>query len=311
MTPEHFLRFRPACTALLALALAACASAGWQARQHFMEVRAAEAGWQRLALPADRFVLTAFVPADTTPARTLTVYIEGDGLAWLTPRQPSDNPTPREPVALDLALRHAGSAVAYLSRPCQGVNPEDWGPCGTAYWTSRRYASEVIDASASAIDALMRRRQAERLVLVGFSGGASVAALVASRRKDVAALITVAGNLDTAAWTTHHQVSPLSGSLNPADFVDRLQEIPQRHLVGAADRVVPPRLLQDFAQRFPAARRPEVRIVPGFDHQCCWAQAWPRLYAAEIQTLLSGTLPADPRRPAPAPLPSRTGNAPS
>jgi hypothetical protein len=44
-----------------------------------------------------------------------------------------------------------------------------------------------------------------------------VASLVAARRHDVVRLVTVAGNLDHLAWTTLHGVSPLTGSLNPAD----------------------------------------------------------------------------------------------
>ena len=52
----------------------------------------------------------------------LTIYIEGDGQAWLTRTQPSLNPTPRNPLALRLAALDKSENVVYLARPCQYVD---------------------------------------------------------------------------------------------------------------------------------------------------------------------------------------------
>ena len=142
-------------------------------------------------------------------AKPTPVRIEGDGLAWLSRSQVSADPTPMQPVALELAMRQPGGAAAYLARPCQYVQGPDARNCATAWWTDRRFAPEVVTASSLAIDQLKLRFSAQRLVLVGYSGGGAIAALVAAQRHDVALLVTVAGNLDTQAWTALNRITPL------------------------------------------------------------------------------------------------------
>ena len=83
------------------------------------------------------------------------------------------------------------------------------------------------------------RAQARQLRLVGYSGGGTLAALLAARRADVCQLITVASNLDIERWASHHKVSPLWGSENPASYGAALQHLPQYHLIGGDDQVVP------------------------------------------------------------------------
>jgi len=231
------------------------------------------AGWSPLLLPANGFTLQAWVSEPTHASDTLTVYLEGDGLAWLDESSPSADPTPQDPLALRLALKHRG-AVAYLGRPCQYVQAPYRQHCQSRYWTSNRFAPEVIDATSQALDQLKDRWGASQLVLVGYSGGGAVAALVTAQRKDVARLITLAGNLDHAAWTKLKRLSPLTGSLNPADFVPELQRIAQWHLAGGRDLVMPPVIAQGYASRFSSADRPVVMILDGFDHRCCWVDHW-------------------------------------
>jgi hypothetical protein len=84
--------------------------------------------------------------------------------------------------------------------------------------------------------------------------------------------VTLAANLDTAAWAAAHNFSPLAGSLSPADLPRLPASIRQRHLCGGQDRDVPRVLAARCLNRHPAT---EVTVLPGFDHRCCWAQAWP------------------------------------
>lgn len=233
---------------------------------------ATQHGWIRQEIPEETFRLAAFTPQEHSRVRTAYVYIEGDGLAWLDGGTPSFNPTPSDPVALKLALKQ-GEGAAYIARPCQFVAM--MGACNEdKWWTSHRFAPEVIAATSRAVDAVKRTYNAETVVLVGYSGGGAVAALVAATRKDVAELITVAGNLDTEAWTTLHGVKRLSGSLNPADQWAALQDIPQRHFVGTADTIMPLAVAQAYADRFPAAKRPTIVMVDGYTHFCCWEEHW-------------------------------------
>ncbi|WP_341649147.1 alpha/beta hydrolase [Thauera humireducens] len=260
------------------LLLAACAAIpSPAARRDHADALAAAKGWVAAVLPAGDFDLVAYLPPLPVAAEEFDGHLEGDGLAWISSSQLSDDPSPRDPLALRLALSQPDGAAAYLARPCQYGAAAIWG-CASRYWAEARFAPEVVAATSAAIDALKTRFRARRLILVGYSGGGGLAALVAARRDDVNELVTVAGNLDHAAWAMLHRLEPLAASLNPADGVGRLVDVPQLHLVGEDDRNITPALVNAFADRFPAAVRPRVDVVPGFDHRCCWATHWPALW---------------------------------
>lgn len=241
------------------------------------------AGFGHEPARAGGFELTVLHRGLGRSAKPLHVYIEGDGHAWRTRHRPSRDPTPRDPVALRLAMADPAPAVAYIGRPCQYL--ADVSGCPRRYWTSHRYAPEVVAALAEVVRDLAARHGARgQPVLVGYSGGGALAVLLAARGAPASAVVTVAANLDLAAWTSLHGVSPLSGSLDPAQ--ERAAgAIPQRHLVGERDRVVPPSVVRAFAAAtgLPVAA---VRVVPGFDHHCCWAREWPRLWRRMVAGLV-------------------------
>lgn len=262
----------------VAFGLTACTSLPTPAeRQRLADAMATARDWRAINIPAGAFNLVAYLPARHQRNETLTIYIEGDGFAWINHTQPSTDPTPRDPLALRLALAQPEGNAAYLARPCQYVDAAATG-CSNRYWTEMRFAPEVIAASSHAIDVLKQQSGASNLVLVGYSGGGAVAALVAAQRPDVKQLVTVAGNLDHLAWTSYHQIQPLTGSLNPADYVEALRNIRQRHFVGGKDANITPGLVQSYALRFPKNQRPTVLVEPEFDHRCCWANPWPTLW---------------------------------
>lgn len=265
------------CAFAATVAVAGCTHSVEERIAHGMQ-RAHAHGWVPHTLQSGDFELAVFTPRMPAPTATVTIYIEGDGLAWRGRSTPSRNPTPSTPTGLELALAH-GAGAAYLARPCQYVG-EDTQPCDDLrWWTSHRFARPVIDATQHAIDAIKAMYQAQRVVLVGYSGGGAVAALAAIGRQDVAGIVTVAGNLDTQAWTELHRVHALTGSLNPADHWADLQHIPQQHFVGSEDRIMPAAIAQSYAQRFPADRRPPITIIEGYDHACCWATQWQTIMA--------------------------------
>lgn len=262
---------------VVCLGLAACSSLPTpQARKAKADDLAAAHGWQAFPLRTERFDLLAYAPTPIRPIETLTIYIEGDGLAWIDHATPSDDPTPLEPLGLKLALAQASGMAVYIGRPCQYVGATSHS-CTPAYWMQRRFAPEIIDAMDRAVTTMQQRWGARRLVLVGYSGGAAVAAMVAARRTDVTRLITVAGNLDHRAWTTYHRVSPLDESLNAADMVAAIARVRQVHFVGARDAVVPPTLAFLWPPGIQGSQGANVRVIDGFDHRCCWAEHWPSL----------------------------------
>jgi hypothetical protein len=266
---------------LLSLLLTSCIQVPTllERNSHTQEITA-KASWAQESIVTDTFILRAYVPKASirppTKSLGLTIYIEGDGLAWLNSSTPSSNPTPIYPLALKLAMKDAGPS-AYLARPCQFIDLEEQKNCTHKYWTSHRFSEEVIYAIDQAIDQLKLRFGAKQLTLVGYSGGGAVAALVSVRRNDVEWLITIAGNLDHKAWSTEHHLTPLTGSLNPADAWRQLENIPQTHFVGGKDAIVGEPIARAYASNFKSGELPIIKVIPDFDHRCCWEDRWPAL----------------------------------
>ena len=202
-------------------------------------------------------------------AGRLWVVIEGDGMAWLSVREPSPDPTPSDPVGWRLARRVSEAAVLYLARPCQFLQVSERGDCTSLDWTDNRFSQRWIVRLDAAIDEAKRNAgmtNDARVVLAGYSGGGVLAALLAARRSDVSGLVTVAAPLDHAAWTSHHGVSALAGSLSLVEVQQRLATVPQMHVTGENDAVVPPFLIERFVAAYPAGAPVTVLKLPGVDH---------------------------------------------
>lgn len=199
----------------------------------------------------------------------LHVYIEGDGKDWWRGRVPPTNPTGRSFRALKLMALDSDPA-AYLNRPCFGWHrlPE---ACAPFYWTHGRYSQEVVDQMNRALNLLAGQLAVSELVLIGYSGGGSLAMLLAEQRHDVRGVVTVAANLDHQLWTDLRGFSPLRNSLNALDV--QLPPLVYRwHFAGALDRQVPSDVTRAAAATDPAAR---FELLDDFDHQCCWQRIWP------------------------------------
>jgi len=206
--------------------------------------------------------------------RVLHVYIGGDGTPWLAGRWVAADPTARNPLILGLMAQDRSPAIL-LGRPCyQGTaaDPE----CRPALWTDARYSDEVVDSMAAVLKRLLRRDGYRRLVLIGYSGGGTLAMLLAPRFAATEALVTVSGNLDPEAWARLHHYRPLSGSLNPRDLPALPESVIQYHLAAGQDRNVPPWLIRSALQHQPAA---QFVVWPEFDHRCCWERVWRHVLA--------------------------------
>jgi len=235
---------------------------------------AAGHGFTASRLDAGGFPVLAYHRGLDSGADRLVVYIEGDGRAFITRRRIAANPTPRNPVALIMALADPSPAIAYIARPCQFIDPLP-AVCKPRYWTSHRYSGEVVDVLDHAIRELQEHGSFREIGLVGYSGGGVVAALLARHRHDVEWLVTVAANLDHAAWTAWHGDTPLTGSLNPADHAESLGGIAQLHIAGGDDETVPPELIRDFVDGLPPDTTVGFVVIDGADHDD-WPEIWPQ-----------------------------------
>lgn len=207
------------------------------------------------------------------PLPELIIYIEGDGAPWASPWHPPRDPTPLQPIALALAAQDPAPAVLYLGRPCQYLDAGQLATCPPAYWTSQRFAPDVLENYQQILDLLKLRYGTEHFRLVGYSGGGVLAMLLAGTRSDITQVITIAAPIDLSTWTAWHHISPLEGSLDPARFLDLKSLPPAVHFAGEKDMITPVAVIAPFATKTGG----KLRLVANFDHACCWTRDWPQL----------------------------------
>ena len=117
------------------------------------------------------------------------------------------------------------------------------------------------------------------IVLFGYSGGGVMAVLLGAIEPRVNHIVTVAGPIDHASWSKAMKVPLLSASLHPFNFIDQLRQLPQLHLRGDRDAVVPPIALKAYLTELGLNTPTRQMDIPGFDHICCWVEKWPELLA--------------------------------
>jgi pimeloyl-ACP methyl ester carboxylesterase len=256
-------------TAIAALALLAAACATPTER---FDRRAGALGFDAGVIEGEGFrhrIWTAGLDARDAP---LHVYVEHDGTPWIEGSRVSADPTPRRPFALELMARDSGPRLL-LGRPCHFA-PAGETRCDALVWTHARYAPAVVGSMAAALARFLAAHPFRDVVIVGYSGGGTIAWLMAREVPEVSGVTTIAANLDTDEWTRIHGYSPLAGSLNPAREPPLPSRVAQRHLYGGRDANVTPAVVLSFASRHPEARAIE---IAEFDHECCWIELLPQL----------------------------------
>lgn len=241
--------------AFTALALSGCLLQTHAMRNEVAD-RVAHPAWMvGREIPAAPFSLKAYERIHDRGG-TANLYIEGDGRL----EYESDNPTPKNPVALHLASKDNSKNLIYIARPCQYSGMiEKADKCDPAQWRERRYAPEVARAYGAAMDEIKRRYNISAFNVVGFDGGAAVAADLAATRSDILSLRTVAGRLDRIG--------------NPRV----LSDLPQRHFIGGQDEDMPAAVLHAYMEKISPTSCAEYSFIQEASHMEGWVSKWPEL----------------------------------
>lgn len=218
-------------------------------------------------IPTRDFTLASWQKI-TEPSGTYKIYIEGDGYAFNAHGRATQDPTPKGILMRELAFGDDSPNVVYLARPCQYIKSPI---CSKRHWTTARFAPEVINAEYAAVKQIVGDNP---VILIGFSGGAQVAGLIASAKPglNVKKVITIAGNLDHLAWTQYLNLPPLNESMNLKSYHKQFARIPQIHYVGSNDEVVPPLLVRDFV-----GKDTRVFEVRGATHNSGWEEIYSQI----------------------------------
>ncbi len=231
-----------------------------------------EFGYATKLIQGLNFAHTVFENQKTKEESLLHIYLGGDGTPWFEGRYITDDPTPLNPVMLRLMELDKKPAI-YVSRPCyyQLKMPSN---CKKLLWTNERYSKVVIESMALVINKYIKQKKVSKVKLFGFSGGGTIAMLLAPHVSNVDTVVTLAGNLDIESWTIYHGYLPLSGSLNPAKQNPLPIGIKQIHFAAKSDKNIPSFIIESVVSK---QKNAEFILLPKADHNCCWAKLWPSL----------------------------------
>lgn len=246
--------------------------AGCTAPEDRFSQQAENYGFEQTIVQGTVFKHVAYIKASASTNDALHIYLDGDGSAWINHRWVSSNPTPRNTLMLRLMKQDKKTSL-YIGRPCY-LGFSQIPPCTSKLWTSHRYSPAVIHTMAAAINDLSNRFKIRGIVLIGYSGGGTLAMLLAEHFSNISGVVTIAANLDINAWTNYHGYFPLSGSLNPAQRKPLRKNVFQLHLAGVKDKNIPVSQIRSFSEKQFSAH---LLVFDDYDHNCCWEEIWPSI----------------------------------
>jgi pimeloyl-ACP methyl ester carboxylesterase len=249
----------------LLLFLAACSTPAMRLHDQAMTF-----GFQALEIEAAGFKLTSFTRLTPSADKRLHVYLEGDGRPWERGLFPAADPTTHTSTVLTLMASDPEPAL-YLGRPCYNGHADDPG-CSQNLWTGARYGERVVEAMTRALTEFCTLNGYREVVMIGHSGGGTLALLIAERLPQTVAVVTLAANYDIDIWADHHGYQRLNDSLNPAKRAVKTG-IAEWHLLGQRDNNIPPELFQQALRQRPNSN---VQIVDA-DHGHGWQTIWPQM----------------------------------
>ena len=244
-------------------------------------------------LPAEKTVpdqkggCLALVPVGSPvmAAKTLIVMLHGDGEGQLGQRQ-IDRWT-----AIGRSLSAPDRNVFFMIRP--GYQTPAGNSSGWANPRDDDYTAGNMARVAGALASLKTTYKAEKLVLVGHSGGAATSALVLGKHPAVAdAALLLGCPCDVPPWRDHRNAQrgrggPWSNSLNPLDYTANIpQGTPVIAVTGTQDDNTLPMFAKRWVEKASAAGvLARYADAPGFNHSSI--QQWPDIHLKVMELLNS------------------------
>ena len=236
-------------------------------------------GFEKVLVKGGDFWITTYQKIENK-SEPYVFYVEGDGAAFAGKYKVSTNPTPRRQMFINLAAMDKRSNVVYVAMPCQ-YTPMELNPkCNSSYWTDKRLSDDSVAAINDVINKVNSNHQ--KFSLVGYSAGGGIAVLVAARNSMVRDIITIAGNLDIRAFTNYHNIPPMIGSLNPINYAKSIKHIPQRHVSGGKDDIVPVFIADKYIEES-ASPCVKQEIFPKLTHKLGWNKIWEYIYNRPVR----------------------------
>lgn len=217
----------------------------------------------------------ALVPVGTpvAAAKILIVMLHGDGEGQLGQRQ-IDRWT-----AIGRSLSAPDRHVVFMIRP--GYQSPAGNSSGWANPKDDDYTSDNMARVAGALTALKATYKAEKVILVGHSGGAATSALVLGKHPGVAdAALLLGCPCDVPPWREHRNAQrgrggPWANSLNPLQFISGIPAgTPVLAVTGSQDDNTLPEFARRWAEQAAAQGvRSRYENAAGLNHSTI--QQWP------------------------------------
>lgn len=263
-------------TVLLSLSLGACSTLTPSEKYH---KKATSAGLISDEVYVHQYRLQIYKNQEKESGR-IHVYLEGDGSPFFRKQYIKHDPTPINPVAINLMLLDESPSLL-LGRPCyhKTLNTAVSACNESNLWTTGRYSHQVVTTLATALKQLAP--SPKKLTLIGFSGGGTLAMLLSTRLENVTHVVTINANLDIDAWAEHHAYTLLSSSLNPIDQLSDYQksDVFFHHLIGSKDQNV---ISAHWLKAFSSLPKTQISHLHNFDHVCCWNTIWKEFLTTQL-----------------------------
>jgi pimeloyl-ACP methyl ester carboxylesterase len=163
-------------------------------------------------------------------------------------------------------MADASRSIYILERPCFALTEKEEPKCSNPYWwTEGKYSDQVVQSLSRGISEIKNMSGATSVHLMGISSGGTLAVLIAASRDDIASIRTISAPLDVSEMLQHQsrmfgiRVGEKLDGANPIDVAARLARIPQMHVRGTRDEMIP----QSTWDSFKAKSGPCVKILDG------------------------------------------------